>query len=196
MVNVLLSNDDLSVLGGPETVNVEVDFGPEGTRGSQIFVNTGKPVIGGDGLTALAPDCQLFDLYINILSSDDEYQYVYQLQNVLGTATWVKLFKLVSNIYSKNYTTVSFVNGEANINIPVAEILPSDFVGTASSENFNIQHNVLNQFPVASAVSVGEIANSGGALVLPITLTAHELVDGSFEPIASEKSVHLFITMV
>lgn len=196
MVNVLLSNDDLSVLGGPETVNVEVDFGPEGTRGSQIFVNTGKPVIGGDGLTALAPDCQIFDLYINILSSDDEYQYVYQLQNVLGTATWVKLFKLVSNIYSKNYTTVSFVNGEANINIPVAEILPSDFVGTASSENFNIQHNVLNQFPVASAVSVGEIANSGGALVLPITLTAHELVDGSFEPIASEKSVHLFITMV
>lgn len=196
MVNVLLSNDDLSVLGGPETVNVEVDFGPEGTRGSQIFVNTGKPVIGGDGLTALAPDCQLFDLYINILSSDDEYQYVYQLQNVLGTATWVKLFKLVSNIYSKNYTTVSFVNGEASINIPVAEILPSDFVGTASSENFNIQHNVLNQFPVASAVSVGEIANSGGALVLPITLTAHELVDGAFEPIASEKSVHLFITMV
>ena len=196
MVNVLLSNDDLSVLGGPETVNVEVDFGPEGTRGSQIFVNTGKPVIGGDGLTALAPDCQLFDLYINILSSDDEYQYVYQLQNVLGTATWVKLFKLVSNTYSKNYTTVSFVNGEASINIPVAEILPSDFVGTASSENFNIQHNVLNQFPVASAVSVGEIANSGGALVLPITLTAHELVDGAFEPIASEKSVHLFITMV
>lgn len=196
MVNVLLSNDDLSVLGGPETVNVEVDFGPEGTRGSNIFVNTGKPVIGGDGLTALAPDCQIFDLYINILSSDDEYQYVYQLQNVLGTATWVKLFKLVSNIYSKNYTTVSFVNGEANINIPVAEIIPSDFVGTASSENFNIQHNVLNQFPVASAVSVGEIVNSGGALVLPITLTAHELVDGSFEPIASEKSVHLFITMV
>lgn len=196
MVNVLLSNDDLSVLGGPETVNVEVDFGPEGTRGSNIFVNTGKPVIGGDGLTALAPDCQIFDLYINILSSDDEYQYVYQLQNVLGTATWVKLFKLVSNIYSKNYTTVSFVNGEANINIPVAEIIPSDFVGTASSENFNIQHNVLNQFPVASAVSVGEIVNSGGALVLPVTLTAHELVDGSFEPIASEKSVHLFITMV
>lgn len=196
MVNVLLSNDDLSVLGGPETVNVEVDFGPEGTRGSNIFVNTGKPVIGGDGLTALAPDCQIFDLYINILSSDDEYQYVYQLQNVLGTATWVKLFKLVSNIYSKNYTTVSFVNGEANINIPVAEIIPSDFVGTASSENFNIQHNVLSQFPVASAVSVGEIVNSGGALVLPITLTAHELVGGSFEPIASEKSVHLFITMV
>jgi hypothetical protein len=196
MVNVLLSNDDLSVLGGPETVNVEVDFGPEGNRGSQIFVNNGKPVIGGDGLTVLAPDCQLFDLYINILSSDSEYQYVYQLQNVLGTATWVKLFKLVSNIYSKNYATVTFVNGEANINIPIAEILPSDFVGTASSENFNIQHNILNQLPVASAISVGEVSNSNGALVLPITLTAHELIDGAFEPIASEKSVHLFITMV
>ena len=98
MVDILLTTDDLSVLGGPEIVNVEVDFGPSGDRGSQIFSNTGKPVIGSNGLTVLAPDCQLFDLYINILATDDEYQYVYQLQNVLGTNTWVILFKLSSNI--------------------------------------------------------------------------------------------------
>ena len=85
MPEIVVSSEDLTVFGGPATVNVEVDFGPTGDRGSQIFANTGKPVIGGNGLTALAPDCQLFDLYINILASDDEYQYVYQLQNVLGT---------------------------------------------------------------------------------------------------------------
>jgi hypothetical protein len=196
MVNVLVSNDDLSVLGGPETVNVEVDFGSEGDRGSQIFVNTGKPIIGSDGTTALAPDCQLFDLYINILSSDDEYQYVYQLQNVLGTATWVKLFRLVSNIYSKNYSTVTFIDGEASINVPVAEILPSDFVGTATAADFNIQFNIPNQLPLASSLSVGDISDSNGTLVLPITIHAHELIDGTFEPIASEKVVHLFITVV
>jgi hypothetical protein len=196
MVDTVFSNDDLAVLGGPETVNVEVDFGPTGDRGSQIFTNTGKPVIGGNGLTALAPDCQIFDLYINILSSDDEYQYVYQLQNVLGDPTWVKLFRLVSNIYSKNYTSVSFTAGEASINVPIAEILPTDFVGTATADNFNVQYNILNQLPQASSLSVGEVSTSGGEQVLPVTLNSYELVDGSFTAVTSPKSVHLFITVV
>ena len=42
MVDIVLATDDLAVLGGPETVNVEVDFGPTGDRGSQIFSNVGK----------------------------------------------------------------------------------------------------------------------------------------------------------
>lgn len=196
MVDILLTTEDVAVLGGPDTVNVEVDFGPTGDRGSQIFSNVGKPVIGTNGLTVLAPDCQLFDLYINILSTDDEYQYVYQLQNVLGTNTWVKLFKLVSNIYSKNYTATSFVDGVWTMNIPVAEIVPSSLVGSASAENFNIQYSVLNQYPIASSINVGEISTSGGERILPVTITASELLDGTFVSIDDIKVVQLFITVV
>lgn len=196
MVDAYIISDELAVLGGPETVNVEVDFGPTGDRGSQIFVNIGKPVIGSDGLTVLAPDCQLFDLYINILSTDDEYQYVYQLQNVLGTNTWVKLFKLVSNIYSKNYTETSFTSGVWEINVPVAEIVPSDFVGTAQAANFNIQYNVLNQNPLVSSMSIGEVNTVSGERVLPISINASELIDGSFVALSGPKSVQLFITVV
>lgn len=195
MVDILLSSDDLSVLGGPDTVNVEVDFGPAGTRGSQIFANTGKPVIGENGLTSLAPDCQIFDLYINVQSSDDEYQYVYQLQNVLGTDTWIRLFKLVSNIYSKNYTT-TFTDGETLINVPILEVVPSDFAGTATSENFNIQYNILSQSPLVSSMSIGEIVTDNGALALPITIVAQELSGSSFVPIEEDYTVQLFITMV
>jgi hypothetical protein len=43
MVDVIVSPDSLSLVGGPSTVNVEVDFGPAGTRGSQIFVGRGQP---------------------------------------------------------------------------------------------------------------------------------------------------------
>jgi hypothetical protein len=196
MVDAYIITDELAVLGGPQTVNVEVDFGTSGDRGSQIFSNTGKPVIGSNGLTALAPDCQLFDLYINILSTDDEYQYVYQLQNVLGTNTWVKLFKLVSNIYSKNYTSTSFVSGVWTINVPVAEIVPSSLVGSAQAENFNVQYSILNQNPLASSMSIGDINTSNGERVLPITIKASELIDGSFEPLLGEKTVQLFITVV
>jgi hypothetical protein len=196
MVDILLTTEDISVLGGPDTVNVEVDFGPTGDRGSQIFSNVGKPVIGTNGLTALAPDCQLFDLYINILSTDDEYQYVYQLQNVLGTNTWVKLFKLVSNIYSKNYTATSFVAGVWTMNIPVAEIVPASLVGSASAENFNVQYSILNQNPVASSISIGEVSTSGGQRILPITIKAAELISGALVNINEIKVVQLFITMV
>jgi hypothetical protein len=196
MVDILLTTEDVAVLGGPDTVNVEVDFGPTGDRGSQIFSNVGKPVIGTNGITVLAPDCQLFDLYINILSTDDEYQYVYQLQNVLGTNTWVKLFKLVSNIYSKNYTATSFVDGVWTMNIPIAEIVPSSLAGSASAENFNIQYSVLNQYPIASSINVGEISTSGGERILPVTITASELLDGTFVSIDDIKVVQLFITVV
>jgi hypothetical protein len=190
MADVLLTTEDLTVLGGPSSLNLEIDFGPKGDRGSQIFVNLGKPT------SVFAPGAQLFDLYINILSSDDEYQYMYQLQNVLGTNTWVKLFKLVSNIYSKNYSTTSFVDGVWSKNIPVSEIIPAEFVGTASASNFNVQYSVLNQNPLASSISIGEIASVNGTLSLPVTINATEFDGTTWANLDTIKTVHLFITVV
>lgn len=190
MADVLLTTDDLTVLGGPSSLNLEIDFGPKGDRGSQIFVNTGKPT------EAFAPGSQLFDLYINILSSDDEYQYVYQLQNVLGTNTWVKLFRLVSNIYSKNYSTTSFVDGAWSKNIPISEIVPTEFVGTVSASNFNVQYSVLNQNPLASSISIGEVVSVNGTLSLPVTIKATEFDGTDWTNLSTIKTVHLFITVV
>jgi hypothetical protein len=190
MTDVILSTEDLTVLGGPSSLNLEIDFGPKGDRGSQIFVNLGQPTL------LLAPDAQVYDLYINILSSDDEYQYVYQLQNVLGTETWVRLFKLTSNTYSKNYTTTTFTNGTWTKNIPVAEIVPSDFVGTITAENFNVQYSILNQLPLASSISVGAVSSDNGTLSLPITIKAVELDGSTWSNLTTVKTVHLFITVV
>jgi hypothetical protein len=52
--------DDVLVLGGPDTVNVEVDFGDKGDRGSLIFVGNGNP----DSVD-IGQDPRVFDLYIN-----------------------------------------------------------------------------------------------------------------------------------
>lgn len=191
MVDILLTNDDLSVLGGPETVNVEVDFGPSGDRGSLIYANTGKPT------SILAPDSKIYDLYINTLSSDDEYQYVYQLQSGLGGSTsWVKLFKLVSNIYSKNYSTTAFSNGTWHKNIPIIDIVPSDFVGVVAAENFNVQYSVLNQNPIASSILIGDVISDNGTLSLPVTIKSSELVDNTWSSLVGVKTVHLFITVI
>ena len=62
MPDVLLSNDDVTVLGPPSVVEVLVDIGPSGTRGSQVFVGVGDPNIISIGQTPL-----LNDLYIQEL---------------------------------------------------------------------------------------------------------------------------------
>ena len=43
MADILLSNDDLTVFGGPETINLDLDFGPTGDRGSIIIGVQGDP---------------------------------------------------------------------------------------------------------------------------------------------------------
>lgn len=187
-MDVVLSTEDLTILGGPQAVTVEVDYGATGDRGSQIFVNTGKPT------SSLAPDSKVYDLYINILPSDDEYQYVYQLQNVLGTNTWVKLFKLVNNFFKKNYTTPNFIDGTWVKGVPLAEIVSPDQVGSITSSQLSIQYNVLNQKPISSALTLGEVDPDNQTV--PITIKALEFDGTNWVNLDGQKTVHLFITVV
>jgi len=191
MADVLLITDELTVLGGPQSIDVEVDFGPEGDRGSQIFVSNGKPNEVEIGQTP-----NVFDLCINVLSSDSEYQTVYQYQNVLGTNTWVALFKMVSNIYSVN-RTVSFSNGNASINVPVAKIVPSTLVGSVTAANFNVQFNIVQGVnAISSTMSLGEIVSQDNELVLPLSLKSIEFDGEAWINASGTKTVHLFITVV
>ena len=193
MAEVALTTDDLTVLGGPATVNLEVDFGPQGDRGSQIFVGNGQP---NDPGTVIGQDPEIFDLYINVLTSDEEYLYYYQYQNVSGTNTWVKLFKLIPNVYSTN-STGTFVAGERDINIPVINIVPSDLVGTVTASNFNIQHNIINNTnPLSSTLTVGEIVTVDDIVTLPLSIKAIEFDGADWIDLAGEKTVHLFISVV
>jgi hypothetical protein len=192
-MDVLLSTDELTVLGGPEKIELEVDFGPEGDRGSQIFVGNGNP---NDDSTVIGQDPVFLDLYINLLTSDPEYLFVYQYQNIFGEGQWIKLFKLIPNIYSTNRTT-SFIDGQGSINIPVINIVPSELVGTITASNFNIQHNLVNNSsPISSSLSVGEIVTVDDLVTLPIFINAIEFDGESWINVSGNKTVHLFISVV
>ena len=66
MAEVLISSDDLTVLGGPSTVAVDLDFGATGTRGSLIYASNGDPNLPASGIPAgVLP----YDLAINISAS-------------------------------------------------------------------------------------------------------------------------------
>jgi len=94
MPDVILASDDLTVLGGPATVNVEVDFGKQGQRGSIIYSGPGKP--GPDTLGSVT--LQLYDMYLNTNSLDSEYGFMYQYTVTDGSTTpyWKKLLNIAS----------------------------------------------------------------------------------------------------
>jgi len=192
MVDVIVSPDSLSLVGGPSTVNVEVDFGPAGTRGSQIFVGRGQP---NNPSTVIGQTPNVLDLYINLAPTtvDEEYLNVYQYQSVDGSNTWVRLFDLQPENASFKKTG-AFTSGSTVLYIPVADITP--IVDGLTSSNFNVQYSIENSNPVSAGMTIGELVEQSGVVNLPITINAVEFSSSTWSALSGNKTVNLFITVV
>ena len=193
MADIILDTDELSVLGGPSTISLDVGIGPQGTRGSQIFVGSGQP---NDPDTVIGQTPNIFDLYINLAPADDEYRYLYQYQNVDGSDTWVKLLNLVPESYSDN-NFVDFESGVGIVNIPVLAITGTGSTVGITGEDFNVQATMSGSIPAALSVSVAtDLVDFDDASTIEITITGLEYVSGSWADIDGVRIVHLLITMV
>jgi hypothetical protein len=191
VVDVIVSPDSLSLVGGPSSVNVEVDFGPAGTRGSQIFVGRGQP---NNPATVIGQTPNILDLYINLAPAtiDDEYLNVYQYQSIDGSNSWVRLFDLLPESLSVK-RLATFTTGSAVLNIPIADITP--IVDGLTFENFNVQFNVEGSKPIAAAISLS-IVEVSQVQNLSVSITASELTGSTWAALSGNKTVNLFITMV
>jgi hypothetical protein len=158
MAEIVLTTEDLVVLGGPDTINVEVDFGPQGDRGSRIYVGNGKP----DNVD-IGQIPNIFDVYINLLPSSDEYLNIYQYMEVLGTNQWETISRLNFNNYSEK-TSIDF-NSEINyVFIPTSFILSNpSYIGNLNASNFNVQATFETSagYPISSAIKTELIPASG-----------------------------------
>jgi hypothetical protein len=186
MPEVLLSNDDITVLGPPPIVEVLVDIGPQGTRGSQFFVGVGNPNIVNIGQTPL-----LNDIYINT-SPGGSLGYLYQYQASPGGNSWVEVLNIYPSVYSTNYD-VTFETGAAEVIIPIADIVT--VTGTPLiAENFSVQYSIAHTNPVASAMQIPPLAGAGENLV--INLEAIEYASSTWSALDEAVTVHINITIV
>lgn len=186
-MTVLVANDDLTVIGGPTSINVSMDIGATGKRGSQIFISPGNP---NDVTIGQTPE--VFDLCINNLKSDSEYLYLYQYQNLGAVNQWVPLFNLIPDTFSENSSKL-FVNGQAEINVPVFSVTSTE---NLSASNFSVQASIIGTNPISHSVSIGEIDVIDDIQVIPITINAVEFSEEVWSPLAGTKIVHLSITVV
>ena len=191
--DVSLSTDDVLVVGPPTQITVDLDIGAKGQRGSQIFLDMGKPSEVFDG-TPLP-----YDLFFNLNPLDSEYLTVYQYVSVpvLG-GTWVKVFKIFPNELRKNYP-VSFVDGVAVKTINVTDILPLSLIGSIPEpENFNIVYSIENDNPLSTTIYSIQVVEEPETefINLVITLKAVEYAESAWTNLQGTRTVHLDIRVV
>lgn len=184
--NILLANDDLTVLGPPATLDVLVDIGPQGIRGSQFFVGTGNP----NNIT-IGQTPQINDLFLNT-SPGGELGYIYQYQSQPGGNTWVRVLDIFPTMYSVNYE-VPFTSGVGSATIPIDDIV--EVTGTPlTAENFSVQYSIAHTNPTASSMAIPALVGGGDNLV--INFEAIEYASSTWSALDEEVTVHILITIV
>jgi hypothetical protein len=163
-----IASTDVSVIGGASSINVAVDYGLKGDRGSYFLYGNGKPTE-----VTLPESAKAYDMYVNLNSNDSEYQYVYQYINTPSGMNWVSLFKLVPDIYTAA-RTLTFVDGEAVTYIPAVSVVGStQRASSLLSSSYAVLATVVNDSPVAAAISVADVqTDSQNVIAIPITVHA------------------------
>jgi hypothetical protein len=186
MVDVVFNNDDLTILAPPAIVELLVDIGPQGTRGSQFFVGVGNP-----NSINIGQEPNLNDLYINT-SPGGELGYLYQYRSEPGGNVWIEVLDIYPSVYSEN-AQVTFESGSAEVVIPVADIVT--VTGTPLvSDNFSVQYSIAHTNPVASAMQIPALVGAGDNLV--INLEAVEYAGSAWSGLDESVTIHFNITIV
>lgn len=192
MPEVVVANDDLVVIGGPSSIQLKLDVGATGTRGSYIYTDTGKPT---SNQITLSPPPLVGDLFINVNPSDNEYLYLYQYKLVNAVLTWTKVLRLVPNTVLLN-PYFKFINGEAYS--PVVKDGYLAFVkglfftlAGAGSENqelegidprdLNVHYRVTGESQVMSNLKIESVGSTFANVEYIVALTGDEEVEESLQ---------------
>jgi len=257
MVDVLLSTEDLSVFGGPAQIDLNVDYGAQGQRGTFIFTGNGKPT---DPDVEFPQVIQPYDMYINLNPSDAEYLFLYQYASVNGVLTWSRVLRLIPNTALANIPVI-FYNGDAatfipepgapagpedidlttivpsltapdpatdgmlwldlstnpldlkiyvaelttwvklgslvrGLSFPIGEYFLLSELGTITAENFGVQYVILNDSPIASGLTLGELTEIGSEVFLPVFIRASQTQEDliTWEPVTGIKTLSFVLT--
>lgn len=198
MADILLSNDDLTVFGGPETISLDLDIGPQGDRGSIIIGTLGDPR-DANVASYIVQDVQALDIAVDANPNSNTFKTVFQRVATPSGLQWEPVVSLKTDFYS-SIKTVTAANGKLTIPpINVTDIYLFQENTTVDSSNFSVQYSISSPDsggPMATALVVKELNTSSGFLALPLEIKGVEYDGTNWVPLTGTKSVHLFITVV
>jgi hypothetical protein len=179
-----IDNIALTVVGGsPTALDVSVDFGQQGDRGSRIFAGPGDP-------NTYAPSSiQLYDWYINTNTTETYYSWMYQYTLVSTSPTWVPILKLNPSQYS-TIATSTFTTGSTTIAVPVKNLTTNS---TVAASDFIIRYSIKNANPVSSGFTysiTGTYPNQN----ISIVINGVSYNGSTWSNLTGSQDVHLFIS--
>jgi hypothetical protein len=93
MADILLSNEDLTVFGGPESISLDLDIGPQGDRGSIIVGANGNPQDANVN-AAIVQSLQALDIAIDYNPASSTYKTVFQRVATATGSQWTQLLPM------------------------------------------------------------------------------------------------------
>jgi len=155
-INSVLQTDSITVFGPPESIEIGLDIGPEGDRGSLIYSGSGDPNSNAGAFVNEAP--QISDLYVRTDAGGD-YGVVYQYNTVPGGNEWQSILKFQPILYT-TIEELTFSGGSASVSIPISDFY-QDAPITLLSENISIQLTPEHSQAIAYSISNKGIITSG-----------------------------------
>ncbi len=123
--DVLLDTEDIVVLGPPQQIDVLLDIGSKGDRGSRFFVGTGNP--NNPGVLPGGQTFLLGDVFLNA-STGAEFAWLYIYIQTPSGNIWTPAIRLQPAIYNREIDTIFNSSGIATISIPLTDISPDSTI--------------------------------------------------------------------
>lgn len=151
-LDLILSQPEITILGPPASIDVQLDIGPQGIRGNKFFSGVGDPA-SNPAITNVIEG----DFYLRTDPSGAGYLYQY-LSSLTGVLQWTVVFQLDPVIYNARESVV-FNAGEGTLVIPIYYILGS-FSQTINLSSLQVIFSAEYDKPVAISLSNKQKINS------------------------------------
>lgn len=115
-LDIILNNPEISILGPPDSVNLQLDIGPQGVRGSKLYSGVGEPATN-----PTLTDISINDIYIRTDPSGSGYVYQY-LPGITGALQWTVILQMNQLVYNARESVV-FSEGIGTLVIPIYYIV-------------------------------------------------------------------------
>lgn len=189
-INVLVANDDITVYGGPEVVELQLGVGEKGTRGSITHIGSVNPITETLG-SAITNDLLVGDLYINA-GTGEKNSYLYKYVKNGNTNQWVEVMHLGPTGLN-SILLVDFTDGVGTKTIQQASVTGSSAV-TLTRDDFVIRHSVEYTEPVSCSVS--SVSTDGSNLTISFKAASFDMAAGTWSKLTADAvRVHVYISL-
>lgn len=185
-INVVLETDDLTVLGPPASIDLQVDVGPKGDEGSYIYSASGDPnsVVG----PFISRQPRISDLYFRV-----DNNTIYQFVSIPGGTQW----QIISNIRPLIYNTlrnINFSSGSGSVNI----LLNSFYANAPANltpEQVSVQLTAEGQNPAVVTLKNKGIT-SGSTRSLLLEFIGAEYDSGNWQDMSGSANLAITVNIV